>query len=224
MRDHLGNFMMASDLQFARGVLLLDDCEGTCTWDATITDANATVTYETAAAFMGTKGLQLFSGDADPAEDDQVVGHKLFGLPESGLLVMRARIASPDISLWKAISVLLMHQDAAQTYYGEVRFTPADGKVYYSDVGGSMVEIAALLGVQIDGMFVTYELVVDCLAHTYVSVMVNGLRADLADVALYNPAVSTARYAGCSVAGLVAGAAAATLYVDSVYVGEFLHV
>jgi hypothetical protein len=224
MRDHLGNFMVSSNLQFARGILLLDDCEGTCTWQKSGTDANVAVTFETAAAFMGTTGLQLFSGDADPAADDIATAYKATGFPESGLVVCRARIASPDLTkvkqVWWGVSVI----DGTTLYDATVRWVPNTPAFAYRDTAGDWQAIAALAYGTYALNWCLWELVVDVRAMAYRSVLFNGTRVDLAGIGLYDQGAVAKRELQIGVSVVCLGAAAATLYLDTVYAGEFLEV
>jgi len=224
MRDHLGNFMVSGNLQFARGILLLDDCEGTCNWVKAATDANATVTFETVAAFVGTKGLRLFSGDATPAEDDIVTGQRLISYPESGLLVARCLMCAPDWSKLKSVSLKASHDPGAgDQYFGQVKIVAGDGAYYY-DVAGDPVELTDIVIPSVNGQWFVMELGLNCVDHEYRHVAVNGVRVDLAGVGLYNAGASTGRASDVVAVATTVGAAAATLYVDCVYAGEFVDV
>jgi len=221
MRDHLGQFVLSSNLQFARGILLLDDCEGTCTWTASATDANATVTFDTAAAFIGVNGLKLFSGDADPAENDYVAATKYLSPPEAGLLCFRARLASPDISLLKTIDIILYYCDGSHLYQFSLRYTVADGSIKYYPASGTLTAIPTLATPINDLQWVNIELIADTRDLAYISARFNGIYASLAGIAPYDTGADTTRRLDLRIITTIAGATEGTLYADCIYAGEF---
>jgi hypothetical protein len=221
-REYFGNLPIVAGMTFTRDVLYLDDCEGTCNWSKTATDANATITHETAAALMGTYGLQLYSGDADPAEDDVVSAVKVFGHSGSDLLICRLRVASPEVGLWKTIDLKLQCGDGTEYYLATLRWSIVDAKVYYLNSAGTYTAIAALAQTTQDNQWLTLELAIDLGDHQYLSITINGNTADLTGTALQHPGASSNRYTQLTLTGTVAGAAAATAYFDMIYLGEIL--
>lgn len=221
-RDHLGQFQMGSDLAFARGVLLLEDCEGTFNWIASGTGGDDVHAFATAAAFMGGHGMQLKTRTTGTSPNDILTASKNFSFPESGLLVARCRLAMVQQAAIKYVGFRVGFCAGAEVYQARLKHTPATPKVEYQEAGGADVPVAGMGFVTLDGAFCTLELVVDCLANKYVSLAWNGVRADLAGVALFDGGAASIRYAYVALDVVTVGAAPAEMYVDSVYVGEFL--
>ena len=222
MRDHLGNFMVAGNLGFARGVLLLEDCEGTFTWGVSGTGGDDVHEFAAAAAFMGTKGMRLKTRTTGAAAADNLAVEKAFGFPESGLLVCRLRVCPVGVAAFDYIQILLDVSAGVTGYGGCVQLDVAAGKVYYQAAGGGFVEMAGLAAPVLEGAFMGVELAVDLLANRYLSCMVNGLRADLSGVGMVSGGAVAYRFARLGVTIATVGAAPCELYVDSAYVGEFL--
>ena len=222
-RDHLGVFNISSDLKFAKGILLLDDCEGTCNWIAAGTDANMTVTYETVAAFMGLKGLQLFSGDADPAEDDYVGAVKWVQVPESGLFVLRTKVGFPDVSDVKSVSIGINLYKDTRLYAAGMRYLPNTPAGAYLNSGGTYTAITEFANAVTDNAWINMELVMDINDLTYVSANQNGVEKDLAGIEFYDSGADTGRMVAISLVAITTGANAATVYFDSIYAGEFIN-
>lgn len=221
-RDHFPNIPIGAGMGFARGVMLLDDCEGTFSWYPYGTGGDDVHTYATAAAFTGTYGIQLKTRTTNAAADDVTAIQKFFGHPESGLLVARAKIATPSQAAIKSINFLLIHANGIRAYTAQLKFTPATPKIEYTDAAGNLVAIPTLARGQGDYQFITWELVIDCRTHQYLSAMVNGARADLTGINVWNTGAITEHYAGLALAVIAIGAAPAEIYVDNIYVGEYL--
>ena len=221
-RDHLGNFMVSSNLGFARGILLLDDCEGTFTWIATGTGGDDIHAFATVAAFLGLNGMHLRTRVTNPAADDVVSVAKYFGYPEGGLIVLRLRLSSPDWSKVKRIGVGLNLDDGIRVYDPYVVLHPVTHRVEYHDALGNEVQAVAFdCTLQNNGWF-TLELAISALDKDYVALAFNGTRVDLSAVALHDAGASAGRCAWCWIDVLAQGANAATAYFDNIYVGEFL--
>lgn len=221
-RDHLGQFMVSSSLGFARGILLLDDCEGTFTWVPTGTGGDDVHEFATVAAFMGLKGMRLKTRTTGAAANDNLTASKMVSYPESGLLVVRGRFASPDVSLCLGVGLSCLDDDGVTQYIPELYWIPGSAEVGYVSAASAYVPIAALATVFLDGQWYTWELVYDCLTHRYVSATFNGTRVSLANIGARTPGASSGRGVQVRVFVSAAGAAAAELYADSIYAGEFL--
>jgi len=221
-RDYFGNLPVVAGMAFSRDILLLDDCEGTFTWQTAGTGGDDVHEYLAAAAYAGTAGLHLKTRTTDAAENDLLLAQKWFGYPETGLLVARAKIASPSWAAVKAINFIAVHGDGARNYNGQLKYTPATGVVAYANAAGVATAIAALAHLELEYQFTTWELVIDCRTHQYLSVAINGLRASLVGVALWDSAAATQRYAGLALSLTTSGAAPAELYASHIYAGENL--
>ena len=221
-RDYFGNLPVVAGMAFSRDVLLLDDCEGAFTWQTAGTGGDDVHEYLAAAAFAGTAGLHLKTRTTSAAENDSLLAQKWLGYPETGLLVARAKIASPSWAAVKTINFIAVHGNGARNYNGQLQYTPATGVVAYANAAGAATAIAALAHQELDYQFTTWELVIDCRAHQYLAVAINGLRASLAGVDLWDSAAAAQRYAGLGLGVTTSGAVSAELYASHLYVGENL--
>lgn len=224
MRDHFGNNMLSSNLEFAKGIKILDDCEGTCNWIVSGTDANKTVTYETVAAWSGTNGLQLFTGDADSEEFDQVTAKKYVDKSETGLLVYRAKIGVPDISKVYTISLGLRLRTGSKSYLFLLGYFPNTPNALYITTGPSYVEVDGSDFAIVDNMWGTMELVVDCLAKQYISCNIFGHEVSLAGIDSYDEGANTGELIEFYLSVGCTAEAPATLYADNIYLGEYVNV
>lgn len=221
-RDHFPNIPIGAGMGFARGVMLLDDCEGTFTWTVVGTGGDDVHAFATAAAFQGTYGLQLKTRTTAAAEDDYVQITRSMSYPESGLLVFRLRLLSPDISLCKAITIQLGISDGVNNYLASIVLRPSTPAAGYGNVLNAFVAFATAVCPVMDAQWLTLELVFDTLAHNYIEAYVNGYREDLAGVPVYAAGADADRRSYAVVMVDAAGAAAAEIYVDNIYVGEYL--
>lgn len=224
MRDHLGVFNVSSDLQFARGILLLDDFEGTLNWKILGSNANHSGDVHADAAFMDSQGLKLDTGATATADGDYVMAVKGIGWPSNDLLVMRFRVALEQIADCEMVSIFPEAKDGSDQMHARVDWHPGDGTVEYLDSAGSMQSLGTY-GWTIDAdTFVEMELVLDLATHQYISFALNGEETDMAGIAYQDVGDDTDRlllmriYVECTAAGN------AVAYVDSFYAGQFLYI
>jgi len=221
-RDHLGQFMVSSALGFGRGILLLDDCEGTFNWTVSGTGGDDVHEFATAAAFMGLKGMRLKTRTTGAAANDYVAAARAVGHGEGGLLVIRARVASPDVSVVKNLVMQVTHCDGVNDYSANINIRMSAGTVAYLDAAAAAVAMPDLAQTFTDGAWFTIELVLDVLTHEYLECFCNGTRVDLAGAGVYDVGASTERGAIVSLSVIAVGAAPAEMYADNIYVGEYL--
>jgi len=223
-RDHLGQFMVSSALGFGRGIMLLDDCEGTFNWTVSGTGGDDVHAYATAMAFMGLNGMSLATRTTAAAQNDLLQVVKLVGYPETGLVVSRARIMFPNLTGAASVNFLVDAFNAVRQYRAMLSIVPATGVVSYYNSAGGMTVIPELKGLIQAAGWATMELVVDLLAFQYVEAAWNGSRVSLAGVAMNDVAATTYRECRIGMNIIASAAPPATLAMDNWYVGEFLDV
>jgi len=221
-RDHFPNIPIGAGMGFARGVMLLDDCEGTCTWLFDGTGGDDVHAYATAAAFTGTYGLRLKTRTTASADNDTITAQKLFDFPGTGLLVARARVAPLIVANTKSINFGLRIDNGVQQYVAYFRLAPSVGKAYYCNSAGAWVEIVAMATPYIGSNWYTVEIAIDCLAKKWLQVRFNGWTADLSTLPLYNDAATAGRGALLILYTLATAAGPSEIYADNIYVGEYL--
>ena len=220
-RDWFGSIPIVDGLGFARGIMVLDDCEGTCTWVISGTGGDDVHEFAVAAAFQGTYGLRLATRATGAAADDYVQAVKVFGFPESGLLVARVKIGSVDVSDVKTARLNLQWSNGVKGYSASVHLMMSAGTAQYLNSAGTYTAIACLAQTFSDQAWYTLELAVDCIDNEYVGVFFNGTRVDLADIDVYEAGADTERGAKVGLAVYAVGANQAEIQVDNIYVGEF---
>jgi hypothetical protein len=221
-RDHFPNIPVGAGMGFSKGIMLLEDCEGTFTWAINGTGGDDVHAFATAAAFTGTYGMHLKTRTTAAAEDDYIDVTKLMSYPQSGLLVGRYRMRSADISLLKQHSLILGDDDGTAQSAGQLGISPNLTQIWYADAAGAGQVIAAAAGLPLDSQWWTIELVIDCILHQYISATLNGIRVDLAGIPLKALGASTGRAAWINLDVIAEGAAAAEVHLDNIYVGEYL--
>lgn len=222
-RDHLGNFNVSSDLAFARGVLLLDDCEGALVFGATGTGADFSCEKHADGAYYGDKGLVLKTRATDPAEDDVVNAVRFVPYGASGLLVTRMLVGLPDVSDVKDVTLYCNRKDGVAHYQSGITYRPNVPALYYRNSAGAIAEITGYDATVPDGQWFLMEVAVDLSEGQYVSCMVNGIESDLGGLEFYEVGASGERSLQLQITVKAAGANQATAYVDMIYAGEFLH-
>lgn len=223
-RDHLGQFLLNSNANFGRGIMLLEDCEGTFNWTVSGTGGDDTHEYATAAAFIGTNGIHMKTRVTSAATNDTLRIAKILDYPASGLIVFRARFNWPDNS-----NVALMRLDldvsrGNQLIRYRIVLEPGAPEIYYLDSGNNEVDNGGGLKRVYDNQWGAVELVVDANNGEYRYVQQQGWKWDLSGQAGYE--VSQPDEKGVTLAfELVASSEApAEAYLDQIYLGEFLDI
>lgn len=221
-RDHFPNIPIGAGMGFARGVMLLDDCEGTNTWIAGGTGGDDVHLFATAAAFQGTYGLRLKTRTTDAAAADSLSVRKILSYPESGLFVHRFRFCTPDVTKIADLMLVPYIYDGTDIWSPVIWYTFATGVVEYQNSAGAAVALTALAHTIPNLCWSIIELVLDLKAKQYVSLMINGLRADLSGLGLQDTGDDAARDISLGIAISAVGADPAEMYLDNIYAGEYL--
>ena len=224
MRDHLGQNLIGSDLGFARGILLLDDCDGGFLWEITGAAGDAVHDVNGVAAFRGSGGLRLITRTAGAAIGDGMTISRRVSFSESGLLVYRLRICFPDVSRMGTVPLEVYVEIGGHEYLAALLWRPKTPDVrYMNDLGGFTAIPALAFGVS-DGAWTMWEMVLDVAAFRYLSVSLGGVHVDMGGVGLLDAGATAPRQIGVWLGFETAVNAPATVYVDDVYVGEFVDV
>jgi len=218
MRDHLGNTLLASNLEFARGVQLLDDCEGTCNWIAAGTGGDYVVTYATAAACFGLKGLHLATRTTDTAADDVVSATKRFNRSPNGLLVARGKLMCPDWTLVKYLSIALNVYHISRLYKAIFRYTPATDVHAYLNTAGTYTTITLMVERYTNGTWLTWELSINWTQLKYWGLTLADYTPAVSTAGMYNSGAGTTMEAELILSIQSVGAAVATAYFDAISV------
>jgi len=221
MRDFFGNIPIVAGMGFARGVMLLDDCEGTFTYIVSGTGGDDTHEYATAAAWQGAYGLHLKTRVTGSTNNDVVILQKLFDYPATGLLVARLRLAPMVVANCGALSLSLLIDDGAQQYNGTIALLVSTAAVKYLNSAGAYAAITALATTFTAAHWYTLELAINCKAAHYQHVRFNGLEADLSALALDNTAATAGRCAQLALTAQATAAGPAEMYADNILVTEF---
>ena len=221
-RDHVGLYPVSSQMGFSRGVLLLDDCEGSFNWNATGTGSDFAASYETGAAFMGTKGISMATKTTTPAANDNCQIERNMPYPESDLMTMRMRCCLPVVSVVKYVHFNVYPYDGAFQWQAEMLWVPVDGTVWMSIPDNQSIELPGVFWEVVAGGWVTMEFTVNLKDHKWITGMFNGIRADLSAYGINDLSANTKRYMRISIKVVAIGAAVTTMYCDFVYAGEYV--
>lgn len=219
--EHVGNYPIVGDMKFARGMLLLDDCEGTYNWANTGTGGDFAGSFETTAGFFGTKGLKMLTKSTTPAENDYMQILRKVPLPEANLVVWRMLIRVPDISDVTEFRTKLIFLRAADWWEAGLKWTIATPKLEHLTTNGAYIDIPGLAKTTTDGCWYVMELVVDLVQHEYVSALMFGRRVDLSGATMRDVGSTTFNRMEMTVRIQAAGANIAEANLDSMYCGEY---
>ena len=220
MRDHLGREVLASDWRFARDVLFLDDCQGTFNWEVTSTGEPDIHEYNTVWPLSGVKGLMLQTRSVGQAPGDYVQVARHLSFPESEQLVVRCRLALGTPVRAEYGEVRAVVRNGGREYHGAFSCWPNVPAQRYLDAAGAWQPLPGMGFAIVDGGAYVCEFVLDARTMQYVAMQFGGVRTSLAGVALHDHAASADRGVSLVLRVVTAGAAVASLYAGSFYVGE----
>jgi hypothetical protein len=223
-REFIGRRCLSERMGFGRGVLFLENCEGTCNWIATGTGGNDWHGFTTTAAFRGKYGVRLKTRTTAPEADDWVQMARTVSYPESGLLVLRLRWSVLAKNQAKWVVVGLVADDGNRRYEAFLRLSTSASVVHYGNAAGGFTQIGEMSQTFVSLAWYAVELVIDCRAHQWIEVIFGGVRKSLAGVALYDAGATAGRGTTCLVRVTTREAGPAEVVVDDVYVGELLEV
>lgn len=222
--EHFGEFNVTGDMQLARGMLLLDDCEGTLLWTISGTGADFAGTFETGAAFHGTKGLQLVTRVTDPADNDVCKALRYLAYPAAKLVVGRVLIGVPDVSVVRYIEFDLHTFDGSKEYQASVIWRPNTPRMEFKNSAGNNETLAGYGQAFPDGAWTTFAFGFEVDTMKYLFAELNGIRKDLSAEGIYEVGASSDRCVTMSITLVTIGAALATAYFDSIYCGQYLNI
>ena len=223
-RDFLGQFNVSSDLQYTVGILLLDDMEGANNWVPGGNAGDYAVGHDQAAAFFGTQGLKVTTRVTGPAEDDNVTAQRQLPFPNNDLLVIRAKLGIPDFSVLKYLRVVMTMFRAGRSRNGGIEFRPNTPDLRYMNSGATWTTLAGYDAGMTDGQWYNFQLQMDLATRKYISVEFNGIKTPLTADFYDAEDLLGKRFCQITFSGSTTGAAAASIYVDSVYAGTYLDI
>jgi hypothetical protein len=112
--------------------------------------------------------------------------------------------------------------NGTRLYQSSLYFFPNTGVVQRGDSAGGLTTIASMAQLIYPNQWVPFEVVLDLVGFTYLSACINGLRANLAGLGMYDSSAVTYRFVRVTVQAMTSGAAPAEIYADDLYVGEYL--
>jgi len=222
MRDHLGNFALASNMHFARGVLLLDDCEGGMWWTPSGTGGDDVHELSTDAAFTGTKSLKTATRTTLAAANDNILLTRSMPRSESGLVAMRCMAMMVDVSATYSIELNLSDDNGTDMINGALQWLPNTPQLQYLDAAGADQVIPGGALSVADGQWVNIELIIDCKDQQFLTARLDGAVFDLRGLGLYHAPTGHLSTLYLALNQSSAAAAPSTVYYDNIAVTEYL--
>jgi hypothetical protein len=209
------------NLQYDRGVLLLDPCDGTFAWTGSGTGSDYTVDLQAGLnVFHGTKFLRVQTKATTPADGDYAQATRVLGYPISNRLVLRLRVKPFALTATDHWKVLVDVYDGTNRYTAGFKFEPQVPKAYYYDSAAGWTEITEFAFVTDSNGWQLLELQLDLGTHEYLRAYFAGAKKELADVAFQNVGASTTRSVVVTLYTEADGALASATQFASIYVGE----
>src|SRR4030067_2668965 len=118
--DHRQLLQLLPDLQYSRGIHLLEDCEGTFIWTPAGTGGDDVHAFATKAAFFGTNGMDLQTRTTTATDGDLLSVKRYIGASISGLMIARGMVCFPDVSTVQAFRVMLRLTDQTDIWEAKI--------------------------------------------------------------------------------------------------------
>lgn len=216
-----GGFNVGTVLEYQRGILLMEDCEGADSWVGSGTGADFVVDLNAGGAWSGSKGLRLKTRATNPADGDTVTAYRYLQLPLNDLVVVRMRVQTLVLTTIEWFHVKLILHDGTREYQAGIQVGVATPILKYLNSAGSWVEVTGYGKAGRAYSWDMLEFQLDYDSNEYLKVLYHGVESSLADLAFQDVGAGVTRYAMLELKVEAAGAALAGVYWDSIYVGEF---
>jgi len=219
--DSQSAYAIGTDAQYRRGILFLDDMEYATPYVVTGTGADFACAVDPAAKLFGVKGLKLDTKTTTPAEDDYVKALIQICYPETDLLVARLRLGYPDVQKTKDVQVALRVKNGAREYLAAIKYDSEAKLVYYWSSGGAWEPLTGYGYTQTGILWTLFDMSIDLGLKEYLTILLLGVETSLANLAFQDVGASLERVVTFEIINTALTAAISTIYVDSLYVGEF---
>lgn len=214
------NGKISVDEKISKKLIWRHPCNSAVMFTVTGTDANAAGTIGAESGYFETNGLTIFSGDADPLNNDYVLATKRICLPVGDISIVRMRFGIPDISLLQYVEVIYKVERDTREYYFVMYIQPNVPRVSYETALGVYTEVPELSLAITDGFWTNLEMVCDVKNGKMLQMEMYGIKVDLNRVSVYDVGAVVEQKSEIAIMGRISGAAAAKLYVDEIVIFE----
>lgn len=205
--------------QFSREVLWLDDCKGSFKYVATGTGGDDVHTYDGTGSFFSTNGIHLVTRTTDTADGDNLKISRKLSYPVGCDLYTRLRIGVADVSLLELFEFGINLHTGSREFQAGLQYKPNVPSMSYHNGAGTKTALATLAHQMDDWQQSIIEFSI-CLTDTkYLSALFLGTEVDMSAMAFQDVGASALRMCEFWINIETAGAAAAAIFGDSVYVG-----
>jgi len=190
----------------------------------TVDTADYDLTSEAGAAYFGSLGYKLVTKESSPAYADLVTMTRKVAFPETDLLVYRLFFCLEDVSETLAFWIRADFNDGSNAYAADLKWLPNNKQLQYLDENGDYQTISGYGQTGVDGSWINIEMVLSLTTHEYVSCTFNGIKTSLIGISFQNEGEVADIYHEFQIGQLANGANQSVVYVDSIYIGEFLNI
>lgn len=182
------------------------------------------LTAEEEAAYFGSYGYKLVTRLTDPAYADLVTATRKVAFPETDLLVYRLFFCLEDVSKTLAFWIRADFNDGSNAYAAAFKWLPNNKQLQYLDENGDYQTISGYGQTGVDGSWINIEMVLSLTTHEYISCTFNGIKTSLIGISFQDEGDVADIYHDFQLGQLANGANQSVVYVDSIYIGEFLNI
>jgi len=182
------------------------------------------LTAEEEAAYFGSYGYKLVTRLTTPAYADLVTATRKVAFPETDLLVYRLFFCLEDVSETLAFWIRADFNDGSNAYAAALKWLPNNKQLQYLDENGDYQTISGYGQTGVDGSWINIEMVLSLTTHEYISCTFNGIKTSLIGISFQDEGAVSNLYHDFQIGQLANGANQSVVYVDSIYIGEFLNI
>jgi hypothetical protein len=182
------------------------------------------MTAEEEAACFGSYGFKLVTKETSPAHADMVTATRKVAFPETDLLVYRLFLCVTDISKCLAFWIRADFNDGSNAYAAALKWLPNNKQLQYLDLAGNYQTITGYGQTGVDGSWINIEMVLSLTTHEYISCTFNGIKTSLKGINFQDEGAVENLYHDFQIGLLANGANQSVVYLDSIYIGEFLNI
>ncbi len=215
---------IGAELQYKREVMFLDDFEQIIPYMITGTGSDFAAAIDASAVYMGTRGLLMATKTTTPAANDYVSISKRICFGLSGRVVIRVRIGIVTFAQLKDFQIFISYCAATTGFKGGLKYVAGTPNLMYYNSSGAWTAIAASAYDFEDNAWMIIEFPIDMGSAKYMPMTFAGHDFDFSTAYMNNEGAVNKRQMTIEFIATAVGANVAYLRLDSLYVGELIHI
>jgi len=223
-RDHVAPFPLASNMRFAKGVLLLEDFSGANRWETISGVGDLAVERINTDYDTPTHCLSIKSRTTAAANLDLVTVGLPCTYPESDIITVRGKWKTAAPATASLITIDIRAYNGSTLVNPRLLWDLTNTRIQYYNAALSHTPIPEMDPGPALGVWDTWEITFNLKAAQYISALASGIRKDLSGIPIATSGVESDRKVLIYLTTLANASAPSTVLFDSIYAGEYTNI